>query len=63
MVSTAIYRSIAVYNPHLEQIRKEHYYDHSSDEKVVSLLGCFLIYHNTTLDEMEVAMKHYNFAI
>ena len=63
MLSTVIYRGIAVYNPHLEQIRREHYYDHSSDENVVSPLGCFLIYHNTALDEMDVAMKHYNFAI
>ncbi len=63
MVSTAIYRSIAVYNPHPEQIRREHYYDHSSDEKAASLLGCSLIYHNTALDERDVVMKHYDFAI
>ncbi|MEM3191164.1 MAG: hypothetical protein QW292_03555 [Candidatus Parvarchaeota archaeon] len=37
---------IAVYNPQLEQIRREHYYEHPSDESTASLFGYSLIYHN-----------------
>ena len=50
---------IAVYNPQLEQIRREHYYEHSSDEEVASLLGYSLIYHNTSLNDRDVVRKYY----
>ena len=50
---------IAVYNPQLEQIRREHYYEHSSDEEVASLLGYSLIYDNTSLDDRDVVRKYY----
>ena len=50
---------IAVYNPQLEQIRRKHYYEHSSDENVASLLGYSLIYYNTSLDDRDVVKRYY----
>ena len=45
---------IIVYNPFLESLRREYYYDHSEDEDIASLLGYSLIYHNTELPDGEV---------
>ena len=51
---------IVVYNPYLEAIRREHYYEHSSDEGIASLLGYSLIFHNTSLSREEVVKKYYS---
>ncbi len=51
---------IMVYNPQLEAVRREHYYEHSGDEEIASLLGYSLIYHNTSLSDMEVVRKYYS---
>jgi len=50
---------IVVYNPYIESIRKEHYYEHSSDEVIASLLVYSLIFHNTEMDQAEVVRKYY----
>ena len=50
---------IMVYNPLVESIRREHYYEHSGDEDIASLLGYSLIYHNTGMDQIEVVKKYY----
>ena len=50
---------IVVYNPYLESIRREHYYDHSEDEEIASLLGYSLIYHNTGMEDADVVKKYY----
>ena len=51
---------IIVYNPFLESLRREYYYEHSEDEDIASLLGYSLIYHNTDLTSKEVVEKYYN---
>ncbi|MGC8497418.1 MAG: transposase [Thermoplasmata archaeon] len=50
---------IIVYNPHLEVIRREHYYEHSDNEEIASMLGYSLIYHNTGFDDKEVVKKYF----
>lgn len=50
---------IMVYNPMLESIRREHYYEHSGDEEIASLLGYSLVYHNTSLSDRDVVRKYY----
>ncbi|MGC8981726.1 MAG: hypothetical protein ACP5JU_02135, partial [Minisyncoccia bacterium] len=50
---------IIVYNTHLEVIRKEHYYEHSDNEEIASMLGYSLIYHNTGFDDKEVVKKYF----
>ena len=51
---------IIVYNPFLESLRREYYYEHSEDEDIASLLGYSLIYHNTSIPDDEVVRKYYN---
>ncbi len=51
---------IIVYNPFLESLRREYYYEHSEDEDIASLLGYSMIYHNTDLTSKEVVEKYYN---
>ena len=51
---------IIVYNPFLESLRREYYYEHSENEDIASLLGYSLIYHNTDLTGKEVVEKYYN---
>ena len=50
---------MVLYNPQLEQIRRGHYYEHSSDEYVASLLGYSIICHNTSLDDKDVVKRYY----
>ena len=50
---------IIVYNPQLEVIRREHYYEHSDNEEIASMLGYSLIYHNTGFDDKEVVKKYF----
>ncbi len=51
---------IIVYNPFLESLRREYYYEHSEDEDIASLLGYSLIYHNTGIPDDEVVKKYYD---
>jgi hypothetical protein len=56
------YRSgslIVVYNPTLEAVRRDHYYEHSSNEEVARYLGYSLIYHDTGLSEREVVRAYF----
>ena len=50
---------MVLYNPQLERIRRGHYYEHSSDENVASLLGYSIICHNTSLDDRDVVKRYY----
>ena len=51
---------ILVYNPSLESLKKDHYYEHSSDESIAKYLGYSLIFHNTDLSTVEVVRKYYD---
>ena len=53
-------RLIVVYNPSLESLKKDHYYEHSSDESIAKYLGYSLIFHNTDLSTAEVVRKYYD---
>ncbi|MDG6928390.1 MAG: transposase [Nitrososphaerota archaeon] len=52
-------RLIEVYNPYLEAIRREHYYESNSDESAAKLLGYSLIYHNTDMKDEDVVRKYF----
>ncbi|EQD65700.1 transposase IS4 family protein, partial [mine drainage metagenome] len=52
-------RLIVVYNPAMESLRKDHYYEHSSDESIARYFGYSLIFHNTDLSTAEVVRKYY----
>lgn len=52
-------RLIIVYNPHLEVLRREHYYEQSDNEEIASMLGYSLIYHNTEFDDRDVVRKYF----
>ncbi len=51
---------IVVFNPTLETVKKDHYYEHSSDERIAKYLGYSLIFHNCTLTTTEVVQKYYD---
>ena len=53
-------RLIVVYNPSLESLKKDHYYEHSSNEDIAKYLGYSLIFHNTDLGMDEVVRKYYD---
>lgn len=53
-------RLIVVYNPSLESLKKDHYYEHSSDESIARYLGYSTIFHNTDLPVEEVVRKYYD---
>ena len=53
-------RLILVYNPALESLKKDHYYEHSSNEYIAKYLGYSLIFHNTDLGIDEVVRKYYD---
>ena len=53
-------RLIVVYNPALESLKKDHYYEHSSNEDIAKYLGYSLIFHNTDLGMDEVVRKYYD---
>ena len=53
-------RLILVYNPALESLKKDHYYEHSSNEDIAKYLGYSTIYHNTDLGIDEVVRKYYD---
>lgn len=53
-------RIIIVFNPSLEVVKKAHYYEHSSNEKVARYLGYSIIYHNTDLSDAYVVKKYYD---
>lgn len=53
-------RLIVVYNPSLESLKKDHYYEHSSDESIAKYLGYSIIFHNTDLGIEEVVRKYYD---
>ena len=53
-------RLIIVYNPAMESLKKDHYYEHSSDESIARYLGYSLIFHNTDLPIEEVVRKYYD---
>jgi len=52
-------RLIIVYNPQIEVIRREHYYEHSDNEEIASMLGYSLIYHNTEYEDKEVVKRYF----
>ncbi len=52
-------RLIVVYNPYLEAIRREHYYESNSDENAAKLLGYSLIYHNKDINDKDVVRKYF----
>ena len=53
-------RLIVVYNPSLESLKNDHYYEHSSNEDIAKYLGYSLIFHNTDLGMDEVVRKYYD---
>lgn len=53
-------RLIIVYNPSLESLKKDHYYEHSSNESIAKYLGYSIIFHNTGLGTDEVVRKYYD---
>jgi hypothetical protein len=53
-------RLIVVYNPAMESLKKDHYYEHSSNEDIAKYLGYSLIFHNTDLDINDVVRKYYD---
>lgn len=50
---------IVVYNPYLEAIKRERYYESGSDEGVAGMLGYSLIYHNTDMEDEAVIKKYF----
>ena len=53
-------RLIVVYNPAMESLKKDHYYEHSSNEDIAKYLGYSLIFHNTDLGIDNVVRKYYD---
>ena len=53
-------RLIVVYNPAMESLKKDHYYEHSSNEDIAKYLGYSLIFHNTELGIDDVVRKYYD---
>ena len=53
-------RLIVVYNPAMESLKKDHYYEHSSNEDIAKYLGYSLIFHNTDLGIDNVVKKYYD---
>ena len=53
-------RLIVVYNPAMESLKKDHYYEHSSNEDIAKYLGYSLIFHNTDLGIDDVVKKYYD---
>ena len=53
-------RLIIVYNPAMESLKKDHYYEHSSNEDIAKYLGYSLIFHNTDLCINDVVRKYYD---
>jgi transposase len=53
-------RLIVVYNPAMESLKKDHYYEHSSNEDIAKYLGYSLIFHNTDLGVGDVVRKYYD---
>ena len=53
-------RLIIVYNPAMESLKKDHYYEHSSNEDIAKYLGYSLIFHNTDLCINDVVGKYYD---
>ncbi len=51
---------IIVYNPAMESLKKDHYYEHSSNEDIAKYLGYSLIFHNTELGIDDVVRKYYD---
>ena len=51
---------ILIYNPSLESLKKDHYYEHSSDESIAKYVGYSLIFHNTDLSTVEIVRKYYD---
>lgn len=65
---TAVYRKefdylkgriIAVYNPHLEMVRRELIYERGGSNEEARYVGYSLIYHNTSFSADEVVRKYY----
>ncbi|MCL5782392.1 MAG: hypothetical protein M1476_00560, partial [Candidatus Thermoplasmatota archaeon] len=53
-------RLIIVYNPTMESLKKDHYYEHSSNEDIAKYPGYSLIFHNTDLGIDDVVRKYYD---
>ena len=53
-------RLIVVFNPAMESLKKDHYYEHSSNEDIAKYLGYSLIFHNTDLGINDVVRKYYD---
>ena len=53
-------RLIVVYNPTMESLKREHYYEHSSNESITEYLGYSLIFHNMDLSIDDVVRKYYD---
>ncbi|MEM0135321.1 MAG: hypothetical protein QXU18_08880 [Thermoplasmatales archaeon] len=51
---------MVVFNPSMESLKKAHYYEHSSNESIANYLGYSIIYHTTSLSEVEVVKKYYD---
>ena len=44
----------------MESLKKDHYYEHSSNEDIAKYLGYSLIFHNTYLGVEDVVRKYYD---
>ena len=53
-------RLIVIYNQAMESLKKDHYYEHSSNEDIAKYLGYSLIFHNTYLGVEDVVRKYYD---
>lgn len=53
-------RLIIVYNPAMESLKKDHYYEHSSNEDIAKYLGYSPIFHNTDLCINDAVGKYYD---
>lgn len=51
---------LIVYNPALESVKRERYYEEHGKEGVAKYLGYSLIYHNTKLDNDEIVRTYFN---
>ncbi len=53
-------RLVVVYNQAMESLKKDHYYEHSSNEDIAKYLGYSLIFHNWDLGIDNVLRKYYD---